>query len=282
MYLDRLRLDGKNALIFGAGGVGMSMQTSLALAEAGATVIPVDVTEEKVTSARRRIEEIGGRSASGTTADLLDMDAAARAVADAIEQVGDIHILVNVAGGTKIGQWRGIEDTPYDVYAAVFDLNLNYTFVTCREVGKHMIERGIRGTIVNYASVSGLRSAPYHGPYGAAKAGMMALTRTMAVEWGRYGIRVNAVAPGSVGGSERRRALGEPLPTGENNPLPVRPPEDAVPSAVLFLVSDLAATITGQTVVVDAGITAASPLGSAASIAPRVQRDLDFLNRAGA
>src|SRR5579862_2418933 len=180
MYLERLRLDGKNALVFGAGGPGMSIQTSLALAEAGATVIPVDKDEERVEGARRKIIEIGGRSAAGTTANLLDTHEAKQAVATAIDQVGDVHLLANVAGGTQLGQWMAIEDTPDDLYRAVLDLNLNYVFVTCREVGRHMIQRGIRGSIVNYASVSALTSAPYHGAYGAAKAGIMALTRTMA------------------------------------------------------------------------------------------------------
>jgi NAD(P)-dependent dehydrogenase (short-subunit alcohol dehydrogenase family) len=126
-----------------------------------------------------------------------------------------------------------------------------------------MIAAGHSGSMVNFASIAALNSAPFHGPYGAAKRGIMAITETMAIEWARYGIRVNVVAPGGVAtpraskygadqSGERKNAMGDGLRR-------MTPPE--VASAVLFLASDLAAGVSGQTLVVDSGLSCKNPAG---------------------
>jgi NAD(P)-dependent dehydrogenase (short-subunit alcohol dehydrogenase family) len=138
---------------------------------------------------------------------------------------------------------------------------LRHFFNLARVAGHHMAERG-SGAIIAIASVSGLRSAPLHGPYGAAKAGLMSLVRTLAVELARDHVRVNAVAPGSVltprvealMSDERRAESAASIPLGR-----LAAPDD-IAHAVAFLASDLASYITGQTIVVDGGATAQFPL----------------------
>jgi NAD(P)-dependent dehydrogenase (short-subunit alcohol dehydrogenase family) len=138
---------------------------------------------------------------------------------------------------------------------------LRHFFNLARVAGKHMAGNG-SGAIVAIASVSGLRSAPLHGPYGAAKAGLMSLVRTLAVELGRDGVRVNAVAPGAVltprveamMSEERRAESAASIPLGR-----LATPDD-IARAVAFLSSDLAAYVTGQTLAVDGGATAQFPL----------------------
>jgi NAD(P)-dependent dehydrogenase (short-subunit alcohol dehydrogenase family) len=193
------------------------------------------------------------------------------ALAEATEQVGDINCLVNVAGGNNIGSWNPILEYPDETYDAVMALNVDYVFTACREVARHMVDRSIQGSIVNYSSSSGVAGAPIHSPYGAAKAGVSALTRSMAVEWGPHGIRVNAVAPGSVRtfrARASREGTGEMLdrPNADEHaktwaPLGRRLEADEVSAAVLFLASDMASGITGQTLLVDAGLTARAPSG---------------------
>jgi NAD(P)-dependent dehydrogenase (short-subunit alcohol dehydrogenase family) len=262
VYADRIRLDGRTALVIGAGRGGMGTYTSLVLAEAGATIVAVDLTDELVTETREQVEALGAQS-YGVTADVRDMAQVEEAVASAIRQAGRIDCLANVAGGMQVGQWQPVVDTPDDVYEAVMNLNFRYVFVACRAVGRHMIEERIDGRIVSYSSVSALASAPYHAVYGAAKAAVISLTHTMALEWGKHGIRVNAVAPGGVNTPRPRSGdRGDPEEFARGwNPLGRRIPPDEVPAAVLFLLSDLSGMITGQTIVVDAGVTARTPLG---------------------
>ena len=130
-----------------------------------------------------------------------------------------------------------------------------------------MIERGLGGSIVNVASVSGLRSAPFHGHYGAAKAGVIALTQTMAVEWAPHRIRVNAVAPGSVL-SPRVAALGKG-PAHFNTPCDGRRSLDPseIAKGILFLSSDLASGVSGQTLTIDAGLACGNPVGTLVEMA---------------
>ena len=145
---------------------------------------------------------------------------------------------------------------------ASFDLVLRHLFLLAQAVGRRMVDQRTGGSIVSIASVSGLSSAPRHAAYGAAKAGVIALTRTLAVELAESGVRVNAVAPGAVltprvaqsQTAERRAESARSIPMGRY----AAPEEIARP--VVFLASDLASYVTGQTLVVDGGATAQFPL----------------------
>ena len=180
------------------------------------------------------------------------------ALVEAVDALGPLSIAVDVIGETRWGRTVELDDADWD---ESFDLVLRHFFNLARVAGPHFADHG-GGSLAAIASVSGLRSAPLHGAYGAAKAGLMSLVRTLAVELARDGVRVNAVAPGAVltprvagmMDEERRAASAANIPLGR-----MASPDD-IAHAVAFLASDLASYITGQTLIVDGGATAQFPL----------------------
>ena len=272
MDADKLRLDGRVALVLGAGGGGMGTQTSLALAEAGASIVALDLYDEHLRELDEQVTALGA-TCMPIKVDACSGDALRSAIHAAWEAFGGIHHLVNVVGGTRPHQWFRLDNYPDEVFDEVYGFNLRSHFVSCREMAHLMITNSMQGSIVNYASVSGLGGAPYHGPYGAMKSAVISLTKTMAVEWGPLGIRVNAVAPGGTKtpraylGSERRSPIGDPTWSPSWNPLGRTCEPEEMAAATLFLLSDLASAITGQTLVVDAGATARSSLGGSEKFA---------------
>lgn len=261
-------LAGRSVLVVGAGGGGIGTDTALCLAEAGARVVAADWIEERVDEVVALLAD-RGHECVGLVADARDPEQANDLVARSIEAVGALRGLVNVVGGTQPGTWQRMEDYTDELYDEVLNLNLRTAFLTTRATARHMLEVGDGGSIVNFSSVSGLRAAPYHGLYGAAKAAVGSLTRTMAVEWGYSGIRVNAIAPSRVqtprvvrGGGTREEAIANPL----RRNIEVR----EVANVALFLISDMSSALTGQTYNVDAGVTAESPAGPAKAFAVRL------------
>lgn len=264
-------LEGRSVLVVGAGGGGIGTDSALCLAEAGAKVVAADWLEERVEEVVALLAD-RGLECVGLVADARSPEQADELVARSIAAVGDLHGLVNVVGGTQPGTWQRMEDYTDALYEDVLELNLRTAFLTCRAVGRHMLATGAGGSIVNFSSVSGLRAAPYHGLYGAAKAAVGSLTRTMAVEWGQAGIRVNAIAPSRVqtprvvrGGGTQKEATDNPL----RRNIEVR----EVGNVVLFLISEMSSALTGQTFAVDAGVTAESPAGPAEVFAVRLPED---------
>jgi len=283
MYVERIWLDGKVVVVLGAGGGSMGTATSLALAEAGATVVGVDISDERVAEIGELVRSIGGKF-HGVTADVRVTEHLRDLVRNTVKDFGGIDGLANVAGGSSPGTWHRMDDYPDDAYEQQMALNLGYVVKACREVGRHMIERGHGGVIVNYSSTSAHASSPYHGVYGAAKAGVEALTRTLATEWGEYGIRVNCIRPCGVRGPSRlavdeqdpragtahgARVISSPL-TVEHVPAVNGVAEGAteIASVALFLVSDLAHFVSGHVLTVDGAVTARSPHGDAGIFAP--------------
>jgi 3-oxoacyl-[acyl-carrier protein] reductase len=248
-----LGFQGKHAFVAGVGG-GIGGACVRALAGAGARVTCFDVDADVARDAAR-VDGAETISLTGDARRLEDVQAAFDAAAAAF---GPVHVAVDVIGESRWGRTIDLDDTAWD---ESFDLVLRHFFNLARVAGKHMAAEGT-GAIVAIASVSGLRSAPLHGPYGAAKAGLMSLVRTLAVELASHGVRVNAVAPGSVltprvaalMNEERRAESAASIPLGRL----ARP--DDIAQAVAFLASDLASYITGQTLVVDGGATVQFPL----------------------
>jgi NAD(P)-dependent dehydrogenase (short-subunit alcohol dehydrogenase family) len=253
----KISFEGKIALVAGAGAGGIGSAVSNALAEAGATVVAVDRTQALVDETVAAVRRIG-RETIGIVCDLREPTQVSTIVPRVSERFGRIDVLANIAGGTQPGQWKRFEETTDAIYRSVFALNLDYVFQLCRDCAALMLARHVPGSILNIASVSGLAAAPFHGPYGAAKAGVIALTQTMAIEWGAHGIRVNAIAPGAVT-TPRVGAGADRYKTYAPLRRPVNPVEIA--SAALFLLSDLASGITGQCLNVDTGLSARSLLG---------------------
>jgi NAD(P)-dependent dehydrogenase (short-subunit alcohol dehydrogenase family) len=215
--------------------------------------------DDRVQDTKKRVDA-QGRKCLGMTADLRQQKDVDRVIAAALKEFGAIHCVANVAGGMQPHQWGEMLHYKGETFDEVISLNLRYVMLVSQAAARTMVERGIKGSIASVASVSGVAGAPMHGPYGAAKAGIMALTRTMAVEWGPYGIRVNALAPGAV---KTPRAMGmrggaQTMDDSAKMNIPIQracEPED-IAGGLLFLLSDLAGAVSGHTLVVDGGATA--------------------------
>ena len=255
---------GKTVLICGAGGGGVGIATTTALARAGAAIVGVDRTAALVDECGDKVRALGG-AFHGIVADLTDATRVAEIASAAFGAANGIDLVANVAGGMQQGQWAELTQTSLELYRKVFALNLDYVFQVSRDVAKFMIERKTSGAIVNVASISGVASAPYHGPYGAAKAALVALSRTMAVEWAPHRIRVNVVIPGAVN-SARATGLVERFRTFAPLGRAAEPTEIA--DTVLFLLCDAASGTTGQAYGVDTGLTARSVLGGLSDLNP--------------
>jgi NAD(P)-dependent dehydrogenase (short-subunit alcohol dehydrogenase family) len=248
-----LGLTGKHVFVVGVGS-GIGGACVRAFAAAGAVVSCFDLDASAAEAAAGAIGE-QGRAFTGDACRLGDLRAALDA---ATLELGALEVAVDVIGETRWGRTIELDDETWD---ESFDLVLRHFFNLARVAGRDLTEQG-RGSLIAIASLSGLRSAPLHGAYGAAKAGLMSLVRTLAMELGGRGVRVNSVAPGAVltprveamMSADRRAASAENIPLGR-----FASPDD-IANAVLFLASDLAAYITGQTLIVDGGATAQFPL----------------------
>jgi NAD(P)-dependent dehydrogenase (short-subunit alcohol dehydrogenase family) len=248
-YANRLRLDDRRFVVIGA-GQGIGRQTAHALAANGARLVCVDVDPGLADDIA---EEVGGTPWSGDATKREDVE---RMFDDAVSVLGGLDGLVDIVGISKFIDLLDLTDEEWNWH---FDMSIRHAFLAMQYGAKAMA--GHPGVMVFVASVSGITSAPRHGAYGAAKAGLMSLVRTGAVELGPSNVRVNAVAPGVVWTPRVSAFLGEAgraLNT-DNTPLRrVAQPAD-IAAAILFLASDLAGYITGQTIVVDGGVGAKFP-----------------------
>jgi 3-oxoacyl-[acyl-carrier protein] reductase len=253
---DLLGLRDRVALMIGAGR-SIARSTALLFARAGCHVAMVDIDREQ---AEARADEVRSldRKAVALHADVTDPEQAAEAVARSVATLGRVDAVANIVGGAS---WAPLLELEPGAWESDLRSNLLHHFHVARAAARHMIERGGGGSIVGVSSVSGMFSAPRHAAYGAAKAGLVALVKTMAEEWAEHGIRVNAVAPGGV----RTEAFERLLAEGTSSPGPqtmmrLCEPDD-IGGAIVLLSSRLARRITGQTLAVDGGSSTANPFG---------------------
>jgi 3-oxoacyl-[acyl-carrier protein] reductase len=244
-----LSVGGRTVVVAGAGGGGIGTAVSAALVSVGATVLGIDVDPDALALTDRAIGD-GHVRFVPVVADVTDAAAVGRALS-ALDGLPPLHGLVHVVGGMPMEDWAGVVDMPAARFAAVVELNLHSTFVTTQAVARRLVHAGPDGSIVLISSISGVQAMPFGAPYAAAKAGILAFVRTAALELGPHGVRVNAVAPGTIrAGSrdspEEQRAI----------PLRRRGVPDDVAGAVLYLLSDVAGFVTGHTLVVDGGSSA--------------------------
>jgi NAD(P)-dependent dehydrogenase (short-subunit alcohol dehydrogenase family) len=254
-----LELQGGRAIVVGAGfqphRAGHGRASALRLAAAGATVACVDIDPGRADDIVAEITAAGGR-ASRVIADVTDPSQAARAVDEAVAALGGVDVCVDIVGEAV---FANSHEFPVDMWDLDLRRNLSQVFYVFKSVVPHMISQGTGGALTAITSVDGMVSSKYHAAYGSAKAGIISLVKTYSDEFGAHGIRVNAVAPGNVGGG----SWGAPdVPFGVNAVNSLAPPRAIdIANAVLFLSSALAARITGQTLVVDGGASTRSPWG---------------------
>lgn len=251
-------LDGRIVVVSGAGGGGIGTTVTRLAAEAGATVVAVSRSRQNLD------DHIGplvqqGLSVVPVAADASTDDGIA-AVLDEVRSAARgtgarLYGLVNIAGGAAPATWMPSTRVTREDWRALFAANLETAFFMSQAVSRELRADGLNGSIVSVSSISGMNTAPFHIAYGTAKAAVVAMTRTMAVELALDGIRVNAVAPGVTetaasatyvdADTERDRTA---IAMGRRG----TPEEQA--GAIVFLLSDLSSYITGQTLLVDGGL----------------------------
>jgi 3-oxoacyl-[acyl-carrier protein] reductase len=249
-----LDLQGRVVIVAGAAGGGIGTTVTRMVAEAGATVVAVSRGKDNLDTHISPLVE-RGLPIVPVAADVATEDGVAAAIEQALHADGNLHGLVNVAGGAGPETWMPSTRVTRSDWRDLFTQNLETAFFMSQAVAAELKAGGRRGSIVSISSISGMNTAPFHIAYGTAKAAIAAMTRTMAVELAVDEIRVNAVAPGVTAtpasltyvddDAERdRRAIA----MGRRG----RP--DEIAGAILFLLSDLSSYITGQTLLVDGGL----------------------------
>ena len=247
-------LSGRKAFVTGASrGIGRAI--AVAFAEAGADVALVARGADGLAETAAAVQATG-RDAYVIPADVTSYDAVADAVAAAIDQLGYIDIVVNNAGGSNfMVPFRDIRLSGWD---KLIQLNLSSAVYVCHAVAGHLLDRG-QGSVINVASVAGVAASPTMTPYGAAKAGLISLTKSLAVEWAADGVRVNALCPGWTATELNRTLWEDPIvgpATVATTPMGRWASAEEMAGPALFLASDAASYLTGQALVVDGGQTA--------------------------
>ncbi|WP_298207532.1 SDR family oxidoreductase [Acidovorax sp.] len=251
-------LSGRVAFITGASG-GLGAQFARTLARAGAGVVLASRRVEKLKELRARIEGEGG-DAHVIELDVTDHDSIKSAVAHAETEMGSIDILVNNSG---VSTTQRIQDVTPEDYDFIFDTNVKGAFFVAQEVGKRMLARSrgaapgsfTGGRIINIASMAGLKVLPQIGAYCMSKAAVVQMTKAMAMEWGRFGINVNAICPGYIDTeinhhhwqTEQGRKLIDMLPRKR-----VGNPQD-LDALLVMLASDQSHFINGAVIAADDG-----------------------------
>jgi NAD(P)-dependent dehydrogenase (short-subunit alcohol dehydrogenase family) len=254
MEHDFLKLDGRIVVVAGAAGGGIGTTVTEMVARAGATVIAVSRSEANLD---RHISPLvaKGLSILPLAADVATDEGVAATLALARHTKGDLYGLVNVAGGMATSSWMPSTRVTRADWRTLFNQNLETMFFMSQAVAAELKAQGRPGSIVSISSISGMNTAPFHIGYGAAKAAVVAVTRTMAVELALDNIRVNTIAPGVTKTPASTTYVDEDevrdrraIAMGRR----ARPEEQA--GAILFLLSDLSSYITGQTILVDGGL----------------------------
>lgn len=246
-------LSGKVAIVTGAGqGIGEAIARRFAAA--GATVAVVDIVGKSAEALAAELSA-GGHRAFAFRADISNTDEVNRMIAAALHEFGRIDVLVNNAG---IGHARPFLEIPLDEWEKVLRVNLTGTFLCAQAAARVMVKQG-SGVIINVGSISGERGGSGRAAYGAAKAGVMLLTKVMAVELANLGVRVNAISPGPTETEQVRQCHDAGTREAYHRLLPVNryASPDEIAGAVMFLASPDSSFISGHILNVDGGFGAA-------------------------
>jgi 3-oxoacyl-[acyl-carrier protein] reductase len=253
-------LEGSRVMVVGGGGVGNGRGISLGVAAAGARVAVVDIDIERARGVAGTIGATGGE-AHALGCDVRVPEDIDRVIAEAVDALGGLDSLVTVVGGYSLfAPWTPLAEVTDEQWDLIVDLNLTYVFRFVRAAVTVFGAQGTGGSIVSIGSISGSVSSPYAAAYGAAKAGLASLAKSVSVEYGQRGIRMNVVSCGVIA-TEAQRAnfpnlggIAERVPAGRVG-LP-----DEIASAVVFLASPAASYVSGQNLTVDGSLTSRFPL----------------------
>jgi gluconate 5-dehydrogenase len=250
---DLFDLAGRTAIVTG-GSRGIGKEMAEGLAEAGANLMLCARRAEWLDETVRQFED-RGFNVAGMACDVSKPEEVTAVVDQTIERFGAVDILINNAGTS----WGEMPETmPLEKWRHVLDVNLTGCFLFAQAAGREMLKKG-SGSIVNIASIAGLTSStngPFYAGYVASKAGLNGLTREMAASWGRRGIRVNAIAPGFFHSRLADAVIDiYERQIQENNVIPRIGKEGELKGTVVFLASEASSYVTGQTIVVDGGMT---------------------------
>lgn len=247
-----LDLSGRVAIVTG-GGTGIGAAAARILAEHGADVAIAARTVSDLEQTSASVGDATGRRCVPVPTDVKVEEQVVELVRRTVDELGRVDILVNNAGGTRMGP---LKDLPTRAWDASFDLNVRSAYVATREAGRHFTEQG-SGAIVNISSGAGVTGVKGGAHYSSSKAALQMFTRVTAAEWGRFGVRANCLAVGGIT-SERvleawRMAEIDPQTIAEGAALRRTGEPREVAAAILFLASDAASYISGQTISVDGG-----------------------------
>jgi NAD(P)-dependent dehydrogenase (short-subunit alcohol dehydrogenase family) len=255
MDLSQFSLEGKVAIVTGASR-GLGRAIASAFADAGADLVISARTAADIQSTALEMAKQKKRKVIGVAADARFREQVDNLVNETMKEFGRIDILINNAGGTFAASSMKISEGGFD---ALVRENLKSVFMCSQAVGEKMISQK-KGVIINSASYAGIGCANFNPVYGASKAGILSLTRTMAVELAGYNIRVNAVAPGTMA-TANANLVGQNYPnTTKRIPLGRLGNPEEVTGAYLYLASEASSYVTGTVIVVDGGLLAAAGL----------------------
>ncbi|MDI1241921.1 MAG: glucose 1-dehydrogenase [bacterium] len=253
MAFSKLDLSGRVAVVIG-GTSGIGRALAHGLAEAGADVVPSSRREEQVEAAAAEIQTLGRRTVR-CTSDVADRNSLQALLDKTVGDLGKVDILINCAGTTKRTPTLELSD---DEWNMIMETNLTGTLRGCQVFGRHMIENGY-GRIINIASLSTFVSLYEVAAYAASKAAVASLTKSLAIEWAKKGVNVNAIAPGVFRTALNTKLLDE-TPRGQEfltrTPMGRFGNVEELAGAAVFLASEAASFVTGEVLVVDGGFLA--------------------------
>lgn len=241
----------ENVVMVTGAGSGIGRASAIRAAAEGAAVYCLDIDQESAESAAQEIVDAGGR-ALASSCDISDAAAVKACMADCVSQLGGLHALVNMAG---ILRFDDTEQLSLDSWQRVLDINLTGTLLLCREALPHLVASG--GSIVNAASTAALSGLPCGAAYSASKGGVLAMTRSIAVEYAKRGVRANCVCPGDIK-TDMTRGIDFPENMdyslmGRISSLTGAKGAEVVAGVIAMLISADGAHITGEDIRVDGG-----------------------------